>query len=216
VEPSKAAPHEVTRRGPSNLPPSLACMAATSGLCPCRGWAQERQADVALAKRIDPTSNDGNALTNVEIEPLHHSGIDLPATRRQHLRNGLFGAKHHPVLHPHHAFAPVLLDDMCIEQAGQRYPARFAPGSLVLKVLGLHPPAKVAHNGRQISFEPIAEAGGYTTWCQHACDLVHHPLHHLNGSWPDLDGSKQLADGIDSRPPALSYVGFVVYSGSGQ
>jgi hypothetical protein len=40
------------------------------------------QASLAMAKGIDPSSDGGDALPNVEIEPLHHGSIDLPATRR--------------------------------------------------------------------------------------------------------------------------------------
>ena len=58
------------------------------------------QALFALAKGIDAPSDGGDALTQVEIEPRHPSRIDLPATCRQHLANGLQGAKPDPVLPP--------------------------------------------------------------------------------------------------------------------
>jgi hypothetical protein len=72
------------------------------------------QAFFALANRIDPSSNGGNALTDIEIEPLDHGRIDLPATRCQDLDHGLHSAKHHSVFHPHHTFVPVLFDDLCV------------------------------------------------------------------------------------------------------
>jgi hypothetical protein len=58
------------------------------------------QAVFALAQGIDPSSDGSNALTHVEIEPLYHGCIDLPATRSQHLFDGLHGAEHHPMLPP--------------------------------------------------------------------------------------------------------------------
>src|SRR5215471_258094 len=158
------------------------------------------QADLALAKGIHTPSNSGHTLTDIEIEPLDHGGIDLPATCRQHLRNGFKGAKHDPVLHSHHALAPVLLDDLCVKQAGQWRPAGFGMGTLVLKAFGLHPPAKVTHDGREVPLEAVAAPGGYTIWRQHAFDPVHHTLSHLDRPWSDCNGHKQLAHGIDSRP----------------
>jgi hypothetical protein len=100
------------------------------------------QADLALTKRIHTPSDGGNALTDIEIEALHHGGIDLPATCRQDLHNGRHGAKHHSVLHPHHALAPVLLvglEQGAIPEGPFPHSPRLEPYMIVSKSYGSTP-----------------------------------------------------------------------------
>src|SRR4029453_6835725 len=101
------------------------------------------KAGFARAQRVDPASDRRYPLADVEVEPLHKSGIDGPATSCQDLLNGQSGAEHHAVLDAHHASTPVGLDNLGIERLGQRHPARFGPRPFVLAPFGLHPVAKM-------------------------------------------------------------------------
>src|SRR6266446_8516094 len=87
---------------------------------------------LALAERGDPTSHRRHMLTDSQIEALDESGVDLAAKGRQHGIDGLQGAKHHAVTHPHQAPAPHRLDDLGIEELRHRYPARLRRRPFVL------------------------------------------------------------------------------------
>src|SRR3989442_15763440 len=99
---------------------------------------------------------------SIEFEPFYKGCIDRPATGRQDVLDRLQRAEHHAVVHPNYALAPVLLNDLRIQQLGQGHPARFGTGSLVLAALGVRPHAKVAQDGREITLKPVAEPRGHT------------------------------------------------------
>src|SRR5712691_463790 len=52
-----------------------------------------------LAERGDTTPYGRHPLPDVQVEPLDKGRIDLPATGRQHLLDGLKGSEHHAVAH---------------------------------------------------------------------------------------------------------------------
>ena len=49
------------------------------------------------------------------LSPFHERGVDLPATGSQDLFDRIQRADYYPVLYPHHALTPVLLDDLRIK-----------------------------------------------------------------------------------------------------
>jgi hypothetical protein len=117
-----------------------------------------------LAQRVDPAADCGHALAHVQIEPLYKGCIDRPATRRQDVLDRFKRAEHHPVFDPDHALAPVLLDDLRIEQPGQWPSAWLGHRALVVATLRVNPSAIVAEEGGQIPLEAITKPGGHTTW----------------------------------------------------
>src|SRR6266446_9781127 len=122
------------------------------------------QAVFALTQRVDPTPYCRHALANIQVEPLHKRRIDLPATHREDLRDGLTRAEDNPVLHPNHASTPVLLDHLGIQEPRNRHPARRAPRAFVVAARGVNPPTKVTQDGRPGALEPIGTAPGHTGW----------------------------------------------------
>jgi hypothetical protein len=56
-----------------------------------------RQAVLACAQRIDPTTDGRHPLADIEMQPLDTRGIDRPTRRCSDLCNGIQGAQYHPV-----------------------------------------------------------------------------------------------------------------------
>jgi hypothetical protein len=56
---------------------------------------------LALASGADPSSHCGHMLADGEVDPLDEGGIDLPASRRQHLIDRLQSPEHHAMRHGH-------------------------------------------------------------------------------------------------------------------
>src|SRR6266478_5611893 len=79
---------------------------------------------LALAQRGDAPPHRGHMVADSEVKALYESGVDLAAKRSQNGIDGLQGAKHHAVTHPHQAPTPHRLDDLGIEELRHRYPAR--------------------------------------------------------------------------------------------
>jgi len=77
-----------------------------------------------LAQRGDTTPDCRHTLPEVQVEPLDKGRLDLPATGRQHLLDGLQGAEHHAGAHADQTPAPHGLDHLGIEQLWLRHPAR--------------------------------------------------------------------------------------------
>jgi hypothetical protein len=61
------------------------------------------QASLVLAQRVDATTNGGDMLTEVQMQPLYKGRVDLPAAGRSHLLNSRLHTADHPVAHPHQA-----------------------------------------------------------------------------------------------------------------
>src|SRR5262252_11180235 len=85
---------------------------------------------LALTERGDPTSHRCHMLTDGQVEALDERGVDLAAKGSQHGIDGLQGAKHHAVPHPHQAPAPYRLHHLRIEELRQRHPAGLGGGPL--------------------------------------------------------------------------------------
>ena len=83
-----------------------------------------------LAQRGDPPPYCGHTLPDVQVEPLDEGRIDLPATGRQPLLDGLTRAAPDPVPHPHQTTAPHGLDHLRLEQLRERHPARLGRWAL--------------------------------------------------------------------------------------
>src|SRR2546430_8261192 len=101
------------------------------------------QARFSLTKHVDPAPERGDALADVQVQPFDKRGIDGPAASRQHLLNGEPGAKHHAVCDADEAPTPIRLDNLSIEQLGQRHPTRLQSWPSVLAPFGVYPKAKM-------------------------------------------------------------------------
>src|SRR5215472_6097764 len=97
------------------------------------------QAVLTLAQRADPSPHRGHMLAYREVEALNESGVDLAAKGSQHGIDGLQGAKDHAVTHPHQAPPAYGLDDLGIQELGQRHPARLGQGTCGLAPWRLDP-----------------------------------------------------------------------------
>jgi hypothetical protein len=86
-------------------------------------------ASLTCAEGGDASTNGGPMLADGEVDALHEGGIDLPATRRSDLLNGLEGAEHDAVPHPHQAPPAHGLHHLRVEQLRQRHPARLGHGA---------------------------------------------------------------------------------------
>src|SRR5712691_7847467 len=82
------------------------------------------QALLSLAERGDATPNRRHMLAQAEVEALNEGGVDLPATRRQHLLDRLKRAEHDPVPHVDQPAPPHGLDHLRIKQPRLWHPAR--------------------------------------------------------------------------------------------
>src|SRR2546430_8861440 len=71
--------------------------------------------------------------------------------------DGLQGAKHHAVTHPHQAPAPHRLDDLRIEELWHRHPARLRRRPFVLAAWRLRPVPIVGQQGRHVLAKAIRE-----------------------------------------------------------
>ena len=72
------------------------------------------QAVLALAERADPSSHCCHMLADGKVEPLDEGGLDLPASRRQHLLDSLQSPEHHAMRHGHQTPAAHGLDPLRI------------------------------------------------------------------------------------------------------
>ena len=115
------------------------------------------QARFVFAQRADPSPHRGHMLTDGEVQPLDERGVDLAAKGSQHRINGLQGAKHHTVMHPHQAPTPHRLDDLGIEQLRHRHPARLRRRALGLAAGWPYPLPIVREQSRQILPKAIGE-----------------------------------------------------------
>ncbi len=70
---------------------------------------------LTLAQRVDTASDRRHALADIQVEPFHKRGVDLPATGSQDLFDRIQRAEYHPVRDPHHALTSVLLDALRIK-----------------------------------------------------------------------------------------------------
>ena len=70
----------------------------------------------ALAQRGDAPSDRRHMLPDGEVEPLDKGGLDLPATGRQHLLDGLQGPEHHAVAHADQTPTPYQSGESAREQ----------------------------------------------------------------------------------------------------
>ena len=101
------------------------------------------QACFALAQSVDSASDRRDPLAEVEVEPLHKGCIDSPPTSCQERFDGPPSAEDHAVFDIDNAPAPVRLDNLGLEELGQRHPSRLRPWPFVLAALGLYPGAKM-------------------------------------------------------------------------
>ena len=120
------------RHGRRSWLPALGRAAAVGGLGLRQGQAQagmwqaeiiidliQRQllpyACLVFAQRGDAPPHRGHMLADAEVQALDERGVDLVAQGSSHRIDGLQGAKHHAVLHPHQAPAPHRLDHLRIQ-----------------------------------------------------------------------------------------------------
>src|SRR5215471_160251 len=96
-------------------------------------------------------------LANTEGDPLHEGGVDVPAIRSQHGIDGLQGAKHDAVSHPHQATAAYGLDDLRVEQLWEWHPTWLGGRAMHLPARWLHPLPIVRQQGRQILPKSVGE-----------------------------------------------------------
>src|SRR5215475_6967858 len=94
---------------------------------------------LTLAERDDAPSDRRHMLTDIEIETLHKSRVDLPATCHQDPLDRLKGPKHHTMADPHQATVAHGLDHLRIEQRGLRQPAWLRGRALGGAPFGLPP-----------------------------------------------------------------------------
>lgn len=86
------------------------------------------QAILTLVEGGHPAPHCGHMLVHRQVEALNERGVDLAAPWSQHRIDGLHGAKHHAVPHPHQAPAPHGFDHLCIERLRERHPVRLRRG----------------------------------------------------------------------------------------
>src|SRR5882724_3047864 len=98
-----------------------------------------------LAQRVDPPPDRGYMLTELQVEALDKTRVDLPTTLGQDRLDDLCRAEYDPVFHPDNAPAPIALHHLRIEQPGLRHPTRLGPGSVGLAALGLNPLPVMRH-----------------------------------------------------------------------
>ena len=158
------------------------------------------QAGFALAQGVDPTAHRRDPLADVQIQPLHKRGIDLPATRPQDLLDPFHGAKHHTVCHARDTPTPVRLHDLRLQQLGKRYPAGGRPHSFGVVPLRLPPRAKVGQQGGAVLLEAIGQQQRDTARCSHPHDLMHHALSQGQGAGADINHQQQCALGVHRCP----------------
>jgi hypothetical protein len=79
------------------------------------------------------------------------------------------------------------LDDLCIEQVGQRPPAGLRRGVCIPLVRGLHPVAKVGQQRRAVILKRIGEKEGHAALGQHLNDLMGQTLRHCQGTLAHVD-----------------------------
>src|SRR5215813_15586802 len=103
-----------------------------------------------LAECVDTTPYCRHALPDVQVEPLDKGRLDLPATGRQYLLDGLQGPEHHAVAHADETPPAYGLDHLRIQQLGEGQPARLGVWPFVLAAWRLHPVPIVGEQGRQI------------------------------------------------------------------
>src|SRR5262249_34737612 len=97
------------------------------------------QALLALAERADPPSPCRHVLADGQVEALYERGVDLAAKGSQYGIDGLQGAKHHAVPHPHQAPPAYGLDHLRVEQLRLGHPTRLRCGACDLAPWWLHP-----------------------------------------------------------------------------
>jgi hypothetical protein len=97
------------------------------------------QPGFVFAQRVDPTTNGGNMLREVEIEALHKRGVDLPPPFGQHLLDRLQRTEYDVVLDTYDASAPIRFDHLGLEEFGPWHPAWLGHRPLSLATLGWHP-----------------------------------------------------------------------------
>src|SRR6266567_6209549 len=140
------------------------------------------QTRFALTEGVHPAPDRRHALPDVEVEALHKSGIDGPATSRQDLLDSQPGAEDHLVLDADETPPSYRLHHLRVEQTGQWHPPRLGYGAFVLAPFGLHPMAKMGQDSDPILFEAIGHKQRHTPWRQHLGDLVHDTLRHRQGA----------------------------------
>jgi hypothetical protein len=158
-------------------------------------------AGLALAQRLAPASERRHPLAAGHSAPLDNSCRARPAPGSAALCQRRARAAYPPGRHPPHAPTPVRLDDLRIEQARQRPPARLGTGPLVLQAFGRRPKAPGAQDGRAIPRAPIAAPGGHPPWRAHARDLRHPTRGSLRGPWAHRNDQPPLAHRLNRRPP---------------
>src|SRR5712691_9917090 len=120
------------------------------------------QAILPLTQRAHPAADRRHMLTHGQVEALHERRIDLPAARRSHLLDGFERAEDDAVLHLHQPATPYSLDDLCIEELGQRHPAGLRSWPCSLTALRLHPPPIVRQQGRYVLPKAVRQEEGHT------------------------------------------------------
>src|SRR6266566_3954883 len=92
-----------------------------------------------------------------EVDPLNEGGVDVPTLWGQNLFDTSQCAKDHAMVHLNQPSAPVFLDDLRIEEPGQRRPAGLRGRAFGLSARWLDPVPKVGQQRRRILLEAVGD-----------------------------------------------------------
>jgi len=95
-------------------------------------------------------------LAELQVKSLYQRCIKGPTPFGQDRFDGRGRAKDDAVFDSDDTPAPVALDDLHVEQPGQRHPAQFGLRPFVMVALGLNPLAIVGHQGSEVLAKPIS------------------------------------------------------------
>jgi hypothetical protein len=111
----------------------------------------------------------------------------VPAPRGQDVQDLSEGAEDHPGTHADQAPAPILFDDLRIEQLRLWHPTGIRAWPFGLPARGLHSVTKMRQECCRILLETIREKEGHTARGQQPHDVMNQPLRHREGALPQVE-----------------------------